>query len=71
MDGGAGMRQRRGKNEEEYERRMGATEKNGGVLLSLILLYRGNTGPYENMALAGGPSYALDVEKSKGEGEAE
>ena len=71
MDGGAGMRQRRGKNEEECERRTGAAEKNGGVLLSLILSYRGNTGPYGNTAPAGGPSYAPDVEKDKGEGEAE
>ena len=66
MDGGAGVRQRRGKNEEECERRTGASEKNGGVLLSLILSYRGNTGPYGNTASAGGPSYALDVEKGQG-----
>ena len=65
------MRQRRGKNEEECERRTGAAEKNRGVLLSLILSYRGNTGPYENTTPAGGPNYAPDVEKSKGEGEAE
>ena len=71
MVGGAGVRQRRGKNEEECERRTGAAEKNRGVLLSLILSYRGNTGPYENTTPAGGPSYAPDVEKGKGEGEAE
>ena len=71
MAGGAGVRRRRGKNEEECERRTGAAEKNGGVLLSLILSYRGNTGPYGNTAPAGGPSYAPDVEKEKGEGEAE
>ena len=46
MDSGAGVRQRRGKNEEECERRTGAAEKNGGVLLSLIHSYRGNMGPY-------------------------
>ena len=66
MDGGAGVRQRRGKNEEECERRTGAAEKNGGVLLSLILSYRGNTGPYENTAPAGGSNYAPDIENGKG-----
>jgi len=65
------VRQRRGKNEEKCERRTGAAEKNWGVLLSLILSYRGNTSPYGNTAPAGGPSYAPDVEKGKGEGEAE
>ena len=34
------MRQRRGKNEEECERRTEAAEKNRGMLLSLILSYR-------------------------------
>ena len=33
--------------------------------------YRGNTGTYGNTAPAGGPSYAPDVEKGKGEGKAE
>ena len=32
MAGGAGVQQRRGKNEEECERRTRAIEKNGGVL---------------------------------------
>ena len=61
----------KGGNEEECERRTGAAEKNGGVLLSLILSYMGNMGPYGNTAPTGGPSYAPDVEKGKGEGEAE
>ena len=65
------MRQRRGENEEECERRTGAAKENGGVLLNLILSYRGNTGSYENTAPAGGPSYAPDVEKGKGEEEGE
>ena len=64
-DGGAGVRQRRGKNAT------GAAEKNGGVLLSLILSYRGNTAQYRNTTPAGGPSYAPNVAKGKGEGEAE
>jgi len=51
----------KGKNEEEYERRMGVC----------FLSYRGNKAQYRNTAPAGGSSYAPDVEKGKGEREAE
>ena len=55
---------------EECERRTGAAQKNGGMLLSLILSYRGNTAQYRNTAPVGGPSYASDVAKGKEEREA-
>jgi hypothetical protein len=36
-----------------------------------LIVTRGNTGQYENTTPASGPRYAPNVEKGKGEGEAE
>ena len=68
-DGGAGVRHRRGKKAREERGRLRRTLTVARAYL--ILWDRGITAQYPNTTPAGGPSYAPNVAKGKGEGEAE